>query len=322
MADVEGKKETTLKTSRRDLAYVLSKKLNGGTTVAGTLICANMVGIKVFATGGIGGVHRDGENTMDVSADLVELGKSSVAVISSGVKSILDIPKTLEYLETQGVFVGTYQCPNLDFPAFYTRTSGVKAPYNFENPQEAAAAIHQSYLIGLNSGMLIGVPVPEQFAMDDTIIRKSIEGALAEANKADIKGKDVTPFILAAVSKITAGKSLQTSKFLIKIDTFNFQLIEHNFYSTFFRPSFSDMALIQKNAKVAAQISMALSDIERSVKKDGNTVKKTTSKSLAAPVVIGGSIMDVHYSVVDDHLKVSQKNFISKYIFYNDGHRK
>lgn len=233
MADVKGKKETTLKTSRRDLAYVLSKKLNGGTTVAGTLICANMVGIKVFATGGIGGVHRDGENTMDVSADLVEMGKSSVAVISSGVKSILDIPKTLEYLETQGVFVGTYQCPNLDFPAFYTRTSGVKAPYNFENPQEAAAAIHQSYLIGLNSGMLIGVPVPEQFAMDDTIIRKSIDGALAEANKAGIKGKDVTPFILAAVSKITAGKSLQTSKFLIKIDTFNFHLIEHNFYSTF-----------------------------------------------------------------------------------------
>ncbi|CAO1402433.1 unnamed protein product [Diamesa tonsa] len=274
MADVEGKKETTLKTSRRDMAYVLSKKLNGGTTVAGTLICANMVGIKVFATGGIGGVHRDGENTMDVSADLVEMGKSSVAVISSGVKSILDIPKTLEYLETQGVFVGTYQCPNNDFPAFYTRTSGVKAPYNFENPQEAAAAIHQSYMIGLNSGMLIGVPVPEEFAMDDTIIRESIDGALKEANTAGIKGKEVTPFILAAVSKITAGKSLQTN-----------------------------MALIQNNAKVAAQIAMALSNIERNVKKDGSSEKKKTTTSVAAPVVIGGSIMDVHYSVLDDHLK-------------------
>ncbi|CAO1412627.1 unnamed protein product [Diamesa serratosioi] len=279
MADVKGKKETTLKTSRRDLAYVLSKKLNGGTTVAGTLICANMVGIKVFATGGIGGVHRDGENTMDVSADLVEMGKSSVAVISSGVKSILDIPKTLEYLETQGVFVGTYQSPNLDFPAFYTRASGVKAPYNFANPQEAAAAIYQSYLIGLNSGMLIGVPVPEEFAMDDAIISKSIEGALAEAKNAGINGKDITPFILAAVSKITAGKSLQTN-----------------------------MALIQNNAKVAAQISMALSDIERSLKKDGSSEKLNTTTSVAAPVVIGGSIMDVHYSVLDDHLKVSHKN--------------
>lgn len=310
MADVEGKKETTLKTSRRDLAYVLSKKLNGGTTVAGTLICANMVGIKVFATGGIGGVHRDGENTMDVSADLVEMGKSSVAVISSGVKSILDIPKTLEYLETQGVFVGTYQCSNLDFPAFYTRTSGVKAPYNFENPQDAAAAIYQSYMIGLNSGMLIGVPVPEQFAMDDTIIRKSIEGALEEANIAGIKGKEVTPFILAAVSKITAGKSLQTSEFLIKIDRFNLHLIEHNFYFTFLY-IFSDMALIQNNAKVAAQISMALSNIERSVKKNGSSEEKKTTTSIAAPVVIGGSIMDVHYSVLDDHLKVSHKNFIS-----------
>ena len=307
MADVKEKKETTLKTSRRDLAYVLSKKLNGGTTVAGTLICANMVGIKVFATGGIGGVHRDGENTMDVSADLVEMGKSSVAVISSGVKSILDIPKTLEYLETQGVFVGTYQCPNLDFPAFYTKTSGVKVPYNFENPQEAAAAIYQSYLIGLNSGMLIGVPVPDEFAMDDTIINKSIEGALTEAKKTGIKGKDVTPFILAAVSKITAGKSLQTSEFLIKIDTFNFHFIEH-YLNLFIFYLFADIALIQNNAEVAAQISMALSVIERSGKNDNSSEQIKTTMSVAAPVVIGGSIMDVHYSVLDDHLKVSHKN--------------
>lgn len=156
----------TLKASRRDLAYILSKKLNGGTTVAGTLICADLIGIKVFATGGIGGVHREGEKSFDISADLVEMGRSSVAVVSSGVKSILDIPKTLEYLETQGVFVGTYQSPENHFPAFYTRTSGLKSLYNFDNAEEAASLIYNSILLDLKSGILIAVPVPEQFAMD------------------------------------------------------------------------------------------------------------------------------------------------------------
>ena len=164
MADTESTK--AVKTSRRDLAYVLSNNLNGGTTVAGTLICAKMTGINIFATGGIGGVHRDGENTMDISADLIELGRSPVAVISSGVKSILDIPKTLEFLETHGVFVGTYQSPENNFPAFYTRKSGVKVDYNFECAKDAARLIHKSILLELESGMLIAVPVPLEFAMD------------------------------------------------------------------------------------------------------------------------------------------------------------
>lgn len=155
-----------IKTSRRDFAHVLGSKLNGGTTVAGTIICADLVGIKIFATGGIGGVHRDGQNTMDISADLVEMGRSPVAVVSSGVKSILDIPRTMEYLETHGVFVSTFQCPNRDFPAFYTRTSGVKAPYNFADAIEAARAIEKSHQLGLKSGILIAVPVPTENAMD------------------------------------------------------------------------------------------------------------------------------------------------------------
>lgn len=161
----DGKAET-IKTSRRDFPYVLGRNLNGGTTVAGTVICAELCGIKIFATGGIGGVHRNGENTLDISADLVEMGRSSVVVVSSGIKSILDIPRTMEYLETQGVFVSTFQVPDKEFPAFYTRTSGVKAPYNFADAIEAAKCIGKSLQLGLKSGMLIGVPVPEEKAMN------------------------------------------------------------------------------------------------------------------------------------------------------------
>lgn len=145
---------------------MLSKRLNGGTTVAGTLICSDLCGIKLFATGGIGGVHRDGENTLDVSADLIEMGRSSVTIVSSGIKSILDIPRTMEVLETHGVLVSTYQCPDLDFPAFYTRTSGVKAQYNFVDAHDAAECINKSNQLGLKSSILIGAPVPSEFAMD------------------------------------------------------------------------------------------------------------------------------------------------------------
>lgn len=201
-----------LKTSRRDLAYVLSKRLNGGTTVAGTLICSDLCGIKLFATGGIGGVHRDGENSMDVSADLMEMGRSSVTVVSSGIKSILDIPRSMEVLETYGVLVATYQCPDLEFPAFYTRTSGIKAQYNFIDARDAAECIDKSNQVGLKSSILIGVPVMKEFSMDGRLINNAIEEALLEADKKGIKGKDVTPFILSAVAKITSGKSLTTSE--------------------------------------------------------------------------------------------------------------
>lgn len=164
--ELADEKTKAVKTSRRDFAYVLGRQLNGGTTVAGTLICAELCGIQIFATGGIGGVHKYGENTMDISADLVEMGRSSVTVVSSGVKSILDIPRTMEYLETQGVFVSTFQVPDREFPAFYTRSSGVKAPYNFIDAADAAKCIDKSLQIGLKSGMLIGVPVPEEHAMN------------------------------------------------------------------------------------------------------------------------------------------------------------
>lgn len=221
-----------VKTSRRDMAYVLSKRWNGGTTVAGTLIIANMVGIDIFATGGIGGVHRDGQNTMDISADLTELGKSAVTVVSSGVKSILDIPRTLEYLETQGVMVSSYQSEDNDFPAFYTRRSGYKAPYNIDTPKEAAAMILTAKSLKLNSGILIAVPVPEKFAMDgecrpcnipfefharlmsirsDKQIDEAITDAFERADAAGVSGKEATPFLLDAISKITQGKSLATS---------------------------------------------------------------------------------------------------------------
>lgn len=159
----------TLKTSRRDLAYVLRQKFNGGTTVAGTLMVCNMVGIKIFATGGIGGVHRNYESTLDVSADLIELSRSPVAVICSGVKSILDIPRTLEFLETQGVFVGAYQSDDGEFPAFYIRKSGVNAPYRLENPNEIGEMIKIAQDLEMNSGFLIGVPIPKEFAMEGKI---------------------------------------------------------------------------------------------------------------------------------------------------------
>lgn len=203
----------TVKTSRRDLAYVLANKLNGGTTVAGTLMIANMVGIKVFATGGIGGVHRQGESTMDVSADLIELGRTPVAVVCSGVKSILDIPRTLEFLETQGVFVAAFHhSSNYDFPAFYTRTSGSKAPYMLRDAREAAKLIKVTGDMEIGSGLLIGVPIPEDFAMDDTLINNAINTAVKDADKAGIVGKAVTPYLLDAISKITRGKSLESSK--------------------------------------------------------------------------------------------------------------
>lgn len=159
-----------VKTSRRDFAYVLSKGLNGGTTVSGTIIVANLIGIDVFATGGIGGVHREVENTMDISADLIELGRNPTTVVSSGIKSILDIPKTLEFLETHGVTVATYQSPDKEFPAFYSRKSGCKAPYDIENPVDAAKLIISAQKLNLNSGILIAVPIPEEFSMDGNSI--------------------------------------------------------------------------------------------------------------------------------------------------------
>ncbi|KAL1140427.1 hypothetical protein AAG570_000359 [Ranatra chinensis] len=200
----------TVKISRRDLAYVLANKLSGGTTVSGTLLIANKVGINIFVTGGIGGVHRSGETTFDISADLIELGKTPSMVVSSGVKSILDIGKTLEYLETQGVCVVTYG-PTKDFPAFYSEKSGFDSVYNVNTPEEAARLLYNLKEINLNSGILLAVPIPSEYAIPNIELESTIKLAVAEAEKNGVRGKNITPYILEKVSAKTQGKSLKSS---------------------------------------------------------------------------------------------------------------
>ncbi|XP_055911932.1 uncharacterized protein LOC129945960 [Eupeodes corollae] len=253
--------KNVIKCSRRDLPYLVGNSLSGGTTVAGTMIIANMVGIRIFATGGIGGVHREGENTMDVSADLVELGRTPVCVVSSGVKSILDIPRTLEFLETQGVCVSTFGSSGGRFPDFYTTDSGCKVPYNVDTPEDAAKLVHALIDLKLESGMLIAVPVPAEYAMNKQEIDEAINKALLDAKAKGIEGKAVTPFLLAAISKLTQGKSLA-----------------------------SNMALIRNNAKVAAQIAKAYC----------KTSTPKTHDLENPPVVIGGSILDLSMTLQDD----------------------
>ncbi|XP_039745454.1 pseudouridine-5'-phosphate glycosidase isoform X2 [Pararge aegeria] len=204
-----------VKASRRDLAPVIAAKQDGATTVAGTIIAAELADIPIFVTGGIGGVHREGEVTMDVSADLTELGRSKTLVVCSGVKSILDIGRTLEFLETQGVTVCSFGESN-DFPAFYTTRSGYRAPNRASDALHAAQILYAAHNIHLSSGIVIAVPVPEEYAMNSGIIETAIKNALVDANKQDIRGKEVTPFLLAAVSAATGGASLDANIALIK----------------------------------------------------------------------------------------------------------
>ncbi|KAF9795102.1 hypothetical protein SFRURICE_004474 [Spodoptera frugiperda] len=204
-----------VKASRRDLAPIAAAKLDGATTVAGTIIAAQLADIPVFVTGGIGGVHRHGENTLDISADLNELGRSNTLVVCSGVKSILDIGRTLEYLETQGVCVCAFG-ESSDFPAFYTARSGFAAPHRVGDAQQAARVLHAARRLDLASGIVVAVPVPQEYAMDEKIIEEAINSALKEADRKGIFGKEVTPFILAAVAKATSGASLNANIALIK----------------------------------------------------------------------------------------------------------
>ena len=195
-----------IKTSRRDIPYVLSKKLTGATTVSATMIAAELAGIKIFATGGIGGVHREAQETFDISADLQELAKTNVAVVCAGIKSILDLGLTLEYLETMGVPVLGYQTAEL--PAFYTRKSGFKVDYEMQSPEEIAGLLQTKWAVGLNGGVVIANPVPEADALDYDIMTEAIEKALAEQKRLGIKGKESTPFLLAKVKELTQGQSL------------------------------------------------------------------------------------------------------------------
>ena len=210
--DIEllGKKGTqVVKTSRRDLPVVVSQKQDGATTVATTMIISAMAGIKIFATGGIGGVHRGAEKTMDISADLEELAMTPVMVVCAGPKSILDLGLTLEYLETKGVPVIGYRTDEL--PAFYTRRSGFGVDCRLDTPRQIAEAFRTKRLLGLQGGMLVTNPVPEQYSMPPEVIDTAISQALAEAEKDGISGKRLTPFLLARIKDITRGDSLNTN---------------------------------------------------------------------------------------------------------------
>ncbi|WP_432666106.1 pseudouridine-5'-phosphate glycosidase [Wukongibacter baidiensis] len=218
------------KVSRRDIPFVVAQKLDGATTVAGTMIAASLAGIKMFVTGGIGGVHRGAEKTFDISADLKELANTNVAVVCAGAKSILDIGLTLEYLETHGVPVVGYETE--EFPAFYTRKSGFGVDYKVDNPEDLAVSIKSKWDLGLDGGMVIGNPIPEEFEMDYEIINKAIEDALNEAEELGIKGKETTPFLLSKIKNITEGRSLE-----------------------------SNIQLVYNNARVGAKIAVKLSEL-------------------------------------------------------------
>ena len=204
------------KASRRDLAVLVARGEDGATTVTTTMIIAHMAGIQVFATGGIGGVHRGAETTMDISADLEELAQTPVMVVCAGAKSILDLGLTLEYLETKGVPVIGYGTEEL--PAFYTRKSGFGVDYRLDTPAQLAAAFHAQREMGLKTGMLVTNPIPEEYSMDANVINTAIDEAVKEAKEQGIHGKATTPFLLATIKDLTGGDSLDS----------NIQLVFHN----------------------------------------------------------------------------------------------
>lgn len=205
-----GKRGTAVpKISRRDVAFAVAKKQYGATTVAATMLIAQMAGLEVFATGGIGGVHRGAETTMDISADLDELSHTRVCVVCAGPKSVLNIGLTLECLETRGVAVVGYQTDEL--PAFYTRSSGYKVDYRLDSPAEIAEAFRAQSRLGLAGGMLVTNPIPEEYSMDRDYISQNIEAALGECEKLGIHGKAVTPYLLDKIQKLTGGKSLEAN---------------------------------------------------------------------------------------------------------------
>lgn len=201
--------QNVVKTSRRDIPFIIANQLDGATTVASTMIIAHLAGIPIFATGGIGGVHRGAESSFDISADLEELGRTDVAVVCAGAKSILNIGLTLEYLETKGVPVVGYQTDEL--PAFYTRRSGYGVDYTIQTPEELATALKAKWDLGLHGGVVVANPIPEAFAMDFDTINHAIERALSEADALEIKGKESTPFLLAKVKELTGGDSLRSN---------------------------------------------------------------------------------------------------------------
>ncbi|KAJ1969806.1 hypothetical protein IWQ62_000384 [Dispira parvispora] len=257
------------KTSRRDLAPVLMRGLPGATTVSATMLVAHRVGIPIFVTGGIGGVHRGVATTLDISADLTELGRTPVAVVCSGTKSILDIPKTLEYLETQGVPVVTLGS-SARFPAFFTADSGYNSPWWTSDPAECASFIHAQNQLGLATGMVVAVPVPDSEAANGKLIQKAIDQAIHEASELGITGKDVTPFLLHKVNELTQGKSLQ-----------------------------ANIALIKNNAAVGSTMARQLAELSNLSKNNSghSTIPFQQATNAAEqslqPIIIGGCAVDV-----------------------------
>lgn len=216
--------KNVIKASTRDYAYIVANKLNGATTVATSILTADLAGIKLLVTGGIGGVHRGAEHTMDISRDLQEIATRNVMVVCAGCKSILDIGLTLEYLETFGVPVLGYQTEEM--PAFYTRKSGFKLDKRMDTPEEIAETAKVKWDLGINGGILVSNPIPEKDSLDEEKINKAIETALKDAEKDGIKGKETTPYLLSKVLEVTEGKSL-----------------------------ISNIALVENNAKIGAQIA-------------------------------------------------------------------
>ena len=204
-----GTSDQIRKASRRDIPFIVANKLHGATTVATTMIIANLAGIRVFVTGGIGGAHRGAQETFDISADLIELSQTNVAVICAGAKSILDIGLTLEYLETHGVPVVGYQTD--DFPAFYTQKSGFGVDFNAARACDVALAMQAKWQLNLQGGMVIANPIPAEHAMSEELINNAIQNAIKEAKSLGIKGKDTTPFLLGKIKELTAGKSLASN---------------------------------------------------------------------------------------------------------------
>ncbi|MFC7365456.1 MULTISPECIES: pseudouridine-5'-phosphate glycosidase [Bhargavaea] len=225
-----GNADNVAKASRRDIGYLLATKQLGATTVAATMICADLAGIRVFVTGGIGGVHRGAETTMDISADLDELGKTNVAVVCAGAKSILDIGLTLEYLETKGVPVVGYGTDEL--PAFFTRKSGFPLSISTDSAEDVAGMLKAKWDLGLEGGAVIANPIPEEDELDPAFINGIIENALQEAKENGISGKETTPFLLGKVKDLTEGKSLV-----------------------------ANIALVKHNAKVGTEIAVAYNEL-------------------------------------------------------------
>ena len=222
-----GKKKGIAKVSKRDLPIVVAKKLYGATTVSATMLIAKMAGIRLFVTGGIGGVHRGAEKTFDISRDLKELGEVDVTVVCSGAKAILDIPKTLEYLETEGVTVLSYKADK--FANFYSLATDAPVDYAFQTPEEAADILDAKRRLGLKGGILISNPVPEEMALPHEYIDSIVDQAVKEAEEQGVKGKDATPFLLKRIVELTGGKSLE-----------------------------SNIALVCHNAELGAEIAVAL----------------------------------------------------------------